>query len=61
MVGVKEALKSRPFQHVSMLLDTKGPEIRTGNMVNNTPVVVTTGQHLELSIFILTQQLITVI
>ena len=46
MEGVKEALKSRPYKHASILLDTKGPEVRTGNMVGDKPVELKRGQML---------------
>ena len=38
LVGVQNALRSRPNLHVSSLLDTKGPEIRTGNLVGGKPI-----------------------
>lgn len=46
MEGVREALRSRPQHHTSILLDTKGPEIRTGNMVDGKPIELKTGQSL---------------
>lgn len=46
MVGVKQALKSRPNAHVSILLDTKGPEIRTGVNATKQPIVLKKGQIL---------------
>jgi len=46
MEGVREALRSRPQSHTSILLDTKGPEIRTGVMVDNKPIELTKGQNL---------------
>jgi pyruvate kinase len=59
MVGVREALKKRPGTHASVLLDTKGPEIRTGNMVDNKPIILERNQLLELSKDLLTKQLTT--
>ncbi len=59
MRGVREALKKRPGAHSSILLDTKGPEIRTGNMEGGKPIVLERGQLLELSKNELTKQLIT--
>lgn len=44
MVGVREALTKRPGAHSSILLDTKGPEIRTGKMVDDKPIVLERGQ-----------------
>ncbi len=49
MRGVREALKTRPGAHSSILLDTKGPEIRTGNMEGGKPITLERGQLLELS------------
>jgi pyruvate kinase len=59
MVGVREALKKRPGSHASILLDTKGPEIRTGKMAEDKPVVLQRGQLLELSTPVVIQQLTT--
>ena len=59
MQGVQNALKNRPHKHTSILLDTKGPEIRTGNMVDGKPVVLVKDQLLELSILKSIQQLTT--
>ena len=54
MVGVQEAMKSRPNAHVSILLDTKGPEIRTGNNKDGKSIELKKGQLLEISkIFIM--------
>lgn len=49
MVGVRKSLEIRPFQHCSIMLDTKGPEIRTGNMVDDKPIFLKKDQTLELS------------
>lgn len=49
MIGVRQALTKRPQAHSSILLDTKGPEIRTGNMANDKPIILERGQSLELS------------
>lgn len=38
MVGVQTAMRTRPNSHISILLDTKGPEIRTGNLVDGKPI-----------------------
>ncbi len=51
MDGVLEVLKTNPLQHASILLDTKGPEIRTGNMENDKPIDLKKGQLLEISRF----------
>lgn len=44
MQGVQTALKERPNKHVSILLDTKGPEIRTGNLIDGKPIFLKKGQ-----------------
>lgn len=44
--AVRGALKTRPDQHASILLDTKGPEIRTGNNADNKVIEVKKGQLL---------------
>lgn len=49
MVAVQEALKTRPDANCSFLLDTKGPEIRTGMNEDGKPVIVKKGQLLELT------------
>lgn len=49
MVGVQSALKLRPNSHTSICLDTKGPEIRTGRMVDDKPIILQRDQLLELS------------
>lgn len=59
MVGVKKALEDRPYSHVSFLLDTKGPEIRTGNMVDGKPIILKRNQLLELSNSLYMQPLTT--
>ena len=43
LVGVQTALRNRPNQHVSGLLDTKGPEIRTGLNRDNKPIDIQSG------------------
>lgn len=50
MVGVRKSLEIRPFQHCSIMLDTKGPEIRTGKMVDDKPIFLKKDQTLELTI-----------
>jgi pyruvate kinase len=58
MRGVQEALKTRPHKHASILLDTKGPEIRTGRMVDDKPIFLLKDQLLELSNMMSIKQLI---
>lgn len=49
MKAVQEALKSRPAAACGFLLDTKGPEVRTGNNEGGKPVFLQKGQLLEIS------------
>lgn len=49
MVAVQEALKTRPGAYCGFLLDTKGPEVRTGNTENGKPIFLQKGQLLEIS------------
>ena len=39
-----EALKQRPGRHVALMLDTKGPEIRTGFFANGGTVDLVAGE-----------------
>ena len=46
--NLKEALKQRPDKEVAVMLDTKGPEIRTGMLRDNKPIEITAGQALKI-------------
>ena len=42
--NLREALKQRPELTCGIMLDTKGPEIRTGMLRDNKPVDLQSGQ-----------------
>jgi pyruvate kinase len=46
---LKEALKERPDKRVALMLDTKGPEIRTGNLKEGKNITLKIGQALEIT------------
>ena len=46
MDNIREALKQRPNKTCAIMLDTKGPEIRTGLLRDNKPVDLVAGQEL---------------
>jgi len=48
VANLKEALKQRPDKTCAIMLDTKGPEIRTGKLVDGKPIELVMGQDLEI-------------
>ncbi|EQC28747.1 pyruvate kinase, barrel domain-containing protein [Saprolegnia diclina VS20] len=46
--NLRDAMQMRPGCHCAVLLDTKGPEIRTGLLKDHTPVHLVSGQELVL-------------
>ena len=46
--NLKEAMKQRPGRTCAIMLDTKGPEIRTGMLRDNKPVELVAGQELQI-------------
>ncbi|MCP4669034.1 MAG: hypothetical protein GY849_22075 [Deltaproteobacteria bacterium] len=48
VANLKDALKQRPDKTCAIMLDTKGPEIRTGLLVDHQPIEITAGQSLQI-------------
>jgi pyruvate kinase len=46
--NLQSSLKQRPDKTVALMIETKGPEIRTGNLKDGKPVKVLQGQLLEI-------------
>lgn len=49
LMNLRSALSTRPGQQVAVMLDTKGPEIRTGFLKNHDKVTFTKGNVFELT------------
>lgn len=48
VANLREALKQRPDKTCAIMLDTKGPEIRTGLLVDHQPIELVAGQQLQI-------------
>ena len=48
--NLQEALKQRPDKTCAVMLDTKGPVIKTGNNRDNKPIEIIAGQSLKIVI-----------
>ncbi|KAK2194634.1 bifunctional Pyruvate kinase [Babesia duncani] len=46
---IHEAIKRRPDANLGLMLDTKGPEIRTGFLKDHTPIQLERGQKLKIT------------
>ncbi|GFE53317.1 pyruvate kinase [Babesia ovis] len=46
---VREAMAKRPHANIGLLLDTKGPEIRTGLLKDHKPITLVQGQTLKIT------------
>ena len=46
---LREAFKLRKDKQCAIMLDTKGPEIRTGFLKDHKPITLKKGQDLEIS------------
>jgi pyruvate kinase len=49
LANLRAAIADRPGCYCAVLLDTKGPEIRTGLLVDHQPVRLKAGQHLVIT------------
>eukprot|EP00920_Eleutheroschizon_duboscqi_P014703 GHVT01034092.1.p1 GENE.GHVT01034092.1~~GHVT01034092.1.p1 ORF type:complete len:315 (+),score=61.28 GHVT01034092.1:585-1529(+) len=49
VANIHQAQKQRPDTTISILLDTKGPEIRSGFLVDHKPVKLEVGQELKIT------------
>lgn len=47
--NAREAEKTMPGRPVAIALDTKGPEIRTGNTVNNDDIPIDAGAEINIT------------
>ncbi|SIO73652.1 pyruvate kinase [Babesia microti strain RI] len=46
---VKEAMKQVPGKHIALMIDTKGPEIRTGKLAQGDYIQLTAGQTVKIT------------
>jgi len=49
LANIRTAASQRPDRQVAVLLDTKGPEIRTGYLEGGEPVILEKGSHVEIT------------
>lgn len=49
IANIREACRMRRGKNVAIMLDTKGPEIRTGSLKEGSEIMLERGQHLKIS------------